>query len=167
VDEYSREMPLRIWASDFTFISFRQTEPKVPKISEQYGHCFINLIECARNLLLPSNNYGALYNSATWRFRFSHKHTLAFSPNSLRHCCCCKPTAHCNISRDPVNLQQTILLLTSSAQRYSIRQINSTDTINCRLYPRIFHCEHCYLLSAHFILQMPNAPHCKHVVKEF
>jgi len=41
-----------------------------------------------------------------------HAATSAFSTNSLRRRrCCCKPTAHCNISRDPVDTGESPPLL--------------------------------------------------------
>jgi len=52
--------------------------------------------------------------------------TATFSTNSqCRRCCCCKPTAHCNPSRDPVDLLEKLASDVSSAQRYSVWQVNS------------------------------------------
>ena len=60
--------------------------------------------------------------SATLSFRFSHTRgpglanwahyavTSTLSTNSLRRRCCCKPTAHCNKSRDPVDLRAKLRL---------------------------------------------------------
>jgi len=44
----------------------------------------------------------------------------AFSANSLhRRWCCCKPTAHCNISRDSVDLLETLRSVEGFAKRCS------------------------------------------------
>jgi len=67
--------------------------------------------------------------------------TSAFSLNSLHRRCCCKPTAHRNKSRDLMDLYwRSFSAVVSSAQRYSVWQINSRCGTLC--LPRCRRAEH-------------------------
>ena len=57
-----------------------------------------------------------------------HTHTHTPSTNSLRSCCCfCKPTAHCNKSRDPAALLEKVRITSAVHSR---RAISYTEVLH-------------------------------------